>query len=146
MSTSKLEQNKDLAFLLLRIGVASVFIVAGWGKLSGIEGVQGFFGNIGIPLAGIMAWVVAIVEFFGGLMVLAGYKIRIPTLLLAIVMVVAILTVKMSQGWDPMRIDLLLLLMNLALFITGSGKYSVEQMLSGSAATADAGTEAGPQF
>lgn len=142
MSNSKLSQNSDLAFLLLRIGVAAVFIVTGWGKLTGIEGTQGFFADIGIPLAGLMVWVVAIVEFFGGLMVLAGYKIRIPAILLAIIMVVAILLVKMPQGWGPMRIDLLLLLMSLALFFTGSGKYSVEHMISGPAATgADSGSQ-----
>jgi len=138
MTTTKLDQNRDLALLLLRIGVGVVFIVAGWSKLTGIGGVQGFFGDIGIPLAGLMAWVVAIVEFFGGLMVLTGYKIRIPTILLAIVMVTSTLTVKLAQGWNPMRLDLMLLLMNLSLFFSGSGRYSIEQMISGSASTAEA--------
>ena len=72
MKQLPLEKYHDLALLLLRIGVGVVFIVAGWGKLTGIEGVQGFFGDLGIPLAGMMAWVVAIVEFVGGLMVLTG--------------------------------------------------------------------------
>ncbi|MEX2603827.1 MAG: DoxX family protein, partial [Gracilimonas sp.] len=89
-------KNKDIAVLLLRIGVGVIFVVSGWGKLSGIEGVQQFFGNIGIPLAGFMAWVVALVEFVGGLMVLVGYKVEVPGILLAITMLVAIFTVKMG--------------------------------------------------
>jgi len=120
----------DLALLLLRIGVGVIFIYHGWGKLTGIEGVQGFFGNVGIPLPAVMAWVVALVEFFGGLMVLFGAYAKIPYLLLAIIMVVALLTVKIGQGFEAARIDLMLLLTNLALFFLGSGSYSVDHKIA----------------
>lgn len=129
MNDTTLSKYHDVALLLLRIGVGLVFVIAGWGKITGIEGVQAFFGDIGIPLAGIMAWVVGIVEFLGGLMVLFGARIRIPALLLAIVMVVALLTVKLGGEFSAARIDLMLLLMNLSLFILGSGKYSVDGMM-----------------
>lgn len=121
---------KDLGLLLLRIGVGVIFIVAGWGKLTGIEGVQGFFGNIGIPLPALMAWVVAIVEFVGGIMVLLGAYARIPYLLLAIIMLVALLTTKLGGEFSAARLDLMLLLTSLALFLIGSGKYSVDQKLN----------------
>lgn len=125
------EKNySDLGLLLLRIGVGVIFIVAGWGKLTGIEGVQGFFGNIGIPLPGLMAWVVAIVEFVGGIMVLLGAYARIPYLLLAIIMVVALFTTKLGGEFSAARLDLMLLLTSLALFLIGSGKYSVDQKLN----------------
>lgn len=120
----------DLGLLLLRIGVGAIFIYHGWGKLTGIEGVQGFFGNIGIPLPALMAWVVAIVEFFGGIMVLLGAYAKIPYLLLAAVMVVALLTVKISAGFEAARIDMMLLLTTLALFFLGSGSYSVDHKLA----------------
>ncbi|MCP9291728.1 DoxX family protein [Gracilimonas sediminicola] len=127
-------KNKDLAKLLLRIGVGVIFIIAGWSKLSGIEGVQGFFGNIGIPLPGVMAWVVALVEFVGGIMVLVGYKVEIPGILLAFTMLVAILTVKMGgdNGFSGMRLELMLLLTSLALSMMGTGKYSLDDMLGSS--------------
>lgn len=120
----------DLALLLLRIGVGVIFIYHGWGKLTGIEGVQGFFGNIGIPLPAVMAWVVALVEFFGGIMVLFGAYAKIPYLLLAIIMVVALLTVKINAGFEDARIDIMLLLTNLALFFLGSGRYSVDHKIA----------------
>lgn len=129
MNQLPLEKYHDLALLLLRIGVGVVFIVAGWGKLTGIEGVQGFFGNLGIPLAGMMAWVVAIVEFFGGLMVLTGLYAKIPNLLLAVIMVVALFTTKLDGDFSAARVDILLLLMTLALAILGSGKYSINSMI-----------------
>lgn len=123
--------NKDLGLLLLRIGVGIIFVVAGWGKITGIEGVQGFFGNLGIPMAGIMAWVVAIVEFVGGIMVLLGAYARIPYLLLAIIMVVALFTTKLGGEFSAARLDMMLLLASLALFLAGSGKYSVDAKMGG---------------
>lgn len=129
MVLNDMRKYDDIAILLLRIGVGVIFIVAGWGKLTGIEGTQGFFGNLGIPLPGLMAWVVAIVEFFGGLMVLLGAYIRIPALLLAFVMLVALLTTKLGGEFSAARLDIMLLLVNLALFIIGSGRYSIDDAL-----------------
>lgn len=120
----------DLAILLLRIGVGVIFIVAGWGKLTGIEGVQGFFGNVGIPLPGIMAWVVALVEFFGGIMVLFGAYTKIPYLLLAFIMLVAIFMVKLPDGFSGLRLDLMLFLTSIALFFIGNGNYSVDHKIA----------------
>lgn len=131
MLNDKMKDYHDVALLLLRIGVGLIFIVAGWGKLTGIENTAGFFDNIGIPMPLVMAWVVAIVEFAGGIMVLAGLYMRIPALLLAFIMVVAILTTKLDADdiFRAMRLDLVLLLMSLSLFITGSGKISLNSML-----------------
>lgn len=125
------DQNKynSVALLLLRLGVAVIFIYHGWGKLTGIEGVQEFFGNVGIPLAGVMAWVVALTEFVGGIMVLVGFKIRIPSILLAVVMLGALITVKISAGFEPARIDILLLMVTISLALMGPGSYSLDSMM-----------------
>lgn len=125
-------KNRDLALLLLRIGVGLIFVIAGWGKLTGIEGVQQFFGNVGIPLASVMAWVVAIVEFAGGLMILTGYKVQIPGYLLAIVMVVAMFVIlgREDSGFGSIRLELMLLLTSLAITMLDTGAYSVEAMLN----------------
>ena len=125
------DKYKDHAYLLLRIGVGLIFIMAGYGKLTGIEGVVGFFGNIGIPMPSIMAWVVAIVEFVGGIMVLVGYRIQIPAVLLAIIMLVAIITVKLGADnvFQSMRLELMLLLASLFIATSGSGKYSLDDSM-----------------
>lgn len=120
----------DLGLLLLRIGVGVIFIVAGWGKLTGIEGVTGFFGDIGIPMPFIMAWVVALVEFFGGIMVLLGAYTKIPYLLLAFTMLVAIFLVQLPDGFGALRLELMLMLASLALFFTGNGNYSVDHKIA----------------
>jgi putative oxidoreductase len=129
MKILNLEKHQDLAPLLLRIGVGIIFIYAGWGKLTGIEGTATFFGSVGIPMAEIMAWVVAIVEFVGGIMILLGLRIQIPALLLAFVMLIAIITTKIGgeNVFRAMRLDLMLLLANLALVIMGSGRYALNK-------------------
>ncbi|MFO8030184.1 MAG: DoxX family protein [Cyclonatronaceae bacterium] len=124
------DKNRDIALLLLRIGVGVIFIVAGWGKLTGIEGVQAFFGSVGIPLPGLMAWIVALVEFVGGIMVLVGSYIRVPAILLAIIMVVAIITTKIGDDFGAYRVDALLLLMSAALALMGPGRLSVDDIFS----------------
>ncbi|HAC14656.1 MAG TPA: hypothetical protein DCE78_01745 [Bacteroidetes bacterium] len=125
------DKYKDYAYLLLRIGVGLIFIMSGYGKLTGIEGVVGFFGSIGIPMPSIMAWVVAIVELVGGIMVLVGFRIQIPALLLAIVMLVAIITVKLGAEnvFQSMRLELMLLLASLVFATHGSGKFSVDDSM-----------------
>ncbi|MEX0681414.1 MAG: DoxX family protein [Balneolales bacterium] len=130
MNMQSPEQKKDIALLLLRIGVGIIFIIAGWSKLTGIDGVQNFFGNIGIPLPGLMAWVVGLIEFVGGLMVLLGAYIRIPAILLACVMLVAILTVKIGQEFTASRLEIMLLLVNVAFTLVGSGRFSVDDKLN----------------
>lgn len=124
MNTPK---NLDLALLLIRIGVGLIFIYAGWNKLTGIEGTTNYFDGLGVPVAGVMAWVVAIVEFVGGIMVLTGFRIELPAILLAVVMVFAIILTKIGidNMFRAMRLDLLLLLCNVALMLTGAGKYAI---------------------
>lgn len=115
----------DIALLLLRLGVGYIFIVHGWGKLTGIDGTAGFFGGLGIPIPLVMAWVVAIVEFFGGIMVLLGAYTKMLNLLLAIIMAVAIVA---QEG--NFEIELILFLVSVSLFLIGSGNYSIDHKIA----------------
>lgn len=118
--------------LLLRLGLAAVFIVHGWGKLTGIDGTASFFGNVGIPLPAFSAWLVALVEFLGGILVLIGLYTKISAALLAIVMLVAMITVKFAKGFvGGWEFDFVLFLMSLALVFIGGSEYSVDKMRSG---------------
>ncbi|WP_421952823.1 DoxX family protein [Pelagibacterium sp.] len=57
-----------------RIFLAIIFILAGLGKITAIEGNVGFMEAFGVP--GILIWLVIIVEVVGGVMLAAGYKTR----------------------------------------------------------------------
>ena len=123
------EKNKQYAPVLLRLIIGLVFITHGFPKLfvQGPSGVAGFFGTLGIPLPLFFAWVVSLVEFFGGIALILGVMVRHTSLLMAIIMVVAILTTKLGGGFSGMRYDLVLLVANLSLVLSGAGPISIEE-------------------
>ena len=128
--SSWLTKNKIWASIPLRLVLAAVFMVHGWQKLTGLEGTAGFFGSIGIPLAGTMALVVGIIEFGGGLAVLLGLGTRYVASLLAIVMIVASLKVHLPNGFflsaGGYEFTLTLLGAAIALAFLGAGPLSLD--------------------
>lgn len=61
-------------------------------------------GQIGVPLPAVMSWVVALVEFLGGLAILAGAFLSLAALLLACNMLVAMITVHLQNGFNFLNI------------------------------------------
>ena len=101
-----LEKIKLLDFtapLLIRIYLAPVFIMAGWGKLTDLESTAYYFGEIlGMPLPDLMAFLAASTEFFGGIALLIGFATRWFSIPLMITMLVAALTAHWSNGWHAL--------------------------------------------
>jgi putative oxidoreductase len=67
--------------LVGRVLMAIIFIVAGLGKIGGIEGTQGYMEMMGVP--GILIYPTIALEIFGGLAILIGFQTRIAAILLA---------------------------------------------------------------
>ncbi len=121
---SKNWKSPDLALLLLRIALGVIFIAHGWDKIQNMQATIGFFATLGF--GSFVAYLVAYVEFLGGLAVLLGVAMRQATLALAIVMVFAIYLVKAYKGLlGGYEIDLMLLATALALAILGPGKWRI---------------------
>lgn len=119
-------QNPDLGLLLVRVALGLVFIVHGWQKVSNLTGTVGFFGSIGLPA--FLAYVVAAIEFLGGLAILLGIWTRVVGVLLAAVMVGAIVTLKFKAGFSGgYEFDLTLLLIALAMSFSGPGRYAISR-------------------
>ncbi|MDA1038253.1 MAG: DoxX family protein [bacterium] len=116
-------QAKNFGLLMLRLAVGVVFIYHGWLKLSDIGSTTIFFENQGIPLAMIMAWVVALIEFVGGLAMLVGVWVRTVSLLLALVMIVALLTVHTGAPYAAAELPIVLLGATLAIHGIGAGDW-----------------------
>jgi len=128
--SKKMEKYAHYHDLPLRIALGIIFLFAGFGKLFGAMGIEGFTGmlaGLGVPLAGVVAWIVALVEFFGAICLCLGWKTRSAAGLLAAVMVVALILVKIPGG-DPsaMFTDIAILGAALSLFFTGSNKFAME--------------------
>lgn len=114
----------DLAMFIIRVVLGLVFIVHGFAKLKNLKGTISMMGGMGIPIAGIIIPAVALIEFFGGILVLIGFYTGWASLLLAIVMVGAILIVKMKKGFvNGWEFDLSLLAMALSVLFTGPGAW-----------------------
>lgn len=89
------------------------------------------FQRFGVPLASTSVVVAALVELIGGLSLLLGLLTRAGALLLAGDMVVAIVTAGRNVGGAlHLGVAPLMLLVLIALVITGSGRPAVDEVLA----------------
>lgn len=80
-----------LASLAGRIGLAAIFLVSAFGKITGFEGTTQFMASHGMPLAGLLCVGAILVEGLGGLALVLGYHARLAALALAVFLVPATL-------------------------------------------------------
>ncbi|MEX1012882.1 MAG: DoxX family protein [Waddliaceae bacterium] len=76
-----------LLFMRLFWGIA--FFYAGWGKLQNIDSVINFFTSVDIPFPNILAYLVALFETLGGVLLVFGLGSRIIAIPLIAIMTVA---------------------------------------------------------
>ena len=89
---------RDPALLLARLVLGAIFIAHGWQKAgqNGIAATTEGFADMGVPLAGIAAPLVACVELIGGALLILGVLTSIAGL--AITMAVAAFLVHLGSG------------------------------------------------
>ena len=129
------ERFGPYALALLRIVVGLTFLMHGYPKFQDLAGTAGFFGFLGIPAAGLMAPLVATIETVGGALLIIGLGTRYVNVLQAIVMLMAILTFKLSVGFiapgdqpgTGYELDLLLLTSSLVMLCFGPGSPSIDK-------------------
>jgi putative oxidoreductase len=124
----------DAGLALLRAVVGAIFLAHGAQKIFvfGFDGVAGAFGQMGIPMAGILGPFVALVEFFGGLALITGLLTRVASLGLLSTMVVAILQVHLRNGFfapTGFELPLSLLGSTALLVVTGAGSWSFDSLV-----------------
>ncbi|MER6945610.1 DoxX family protein [Nonomuraea sp. NPDC000554] len=131
-----LDQARSVALLLARVAVGVVFLVHGYQKFAttGIAGVTKMFESMGIPLAGVAAPVVAVVEVAGGLALILGAALPIAGVLLALDMLGAILFVHGANGFGADKggyeFVLTLAAASLAVGFTGGGALALDNLWS----------------
>ena len=76
-----MDKMKDVALLAGRVLLALMFVMAGWGKIGGYAGTQGYMEAMGVP--GFMLPLVILLELGGGLAIVLGLFTRSISVLLA---------------------------------------------------------------
>jgi putative oxidoreductase len=139
--------EKGWALLPLRLMIGFGFAAHGYAKLSrGPDNFARILSAIGVPHPHIMAWLTSVLEFVGGISLMAGAFVVPFSIPLAVVMLTAMFSVHFQYGFSSIRLkavtaagaefgpigyemNLLYVAGLLTLAIGGSGKPSIDQFL-----------------
>lgn len=136
----------SLAPIALRLIVGYGFMAHGFAKLlRGPGDFTAILDAIGVPAPFAMAWATILVEIFGGLAVLLGAYVPLASLPMAVVLLVAMFTVHLPNGFSSIKLqavtatgahfgqpgyetDLLYLACLAALVLGGSGPFAIDNL------------------
>lgn len=127
------EKLTPLGWPLVRVVTGVMLVPHGAAKLfGGMEGTIGFFSQIGLEPAALLAWYVALLEFVGGILLAAGFLTRIVAAQVVGLMAVAVM-IHSGNGfaWTGGGYEYPLLwgAIALAILFRGAGPLSVDAKL-----------------
>ena len=127
----KIKKQQDKGLLIIRLLVGVLIIFHGFGNLlSGYAFIGGVMENAGLPR--LFAYGAFIGEIVAPILIIAGFRARGASLVLAFTMFVAILLVHAGEiftlnqfgGW-AIELQLFYLLGAIAIFFSGAGNYAL---------------------
>jgi putative oxidoreductase len=138
-NNSQIDKFAAWAPVVIRVVLGIIFVAHGSQKLfgafggHGIAGTASGFGQLGLKPAIFWAWLVALVEFFGGLGILFGLLTRLSSFAIAINMLVAITLVHLKSGFfaqnGGFEYPLALFAMAVSLIISGPGAFALDPVV-----------------
>ena len=128
--------RQDFPVLIARILLALMFVLAGIGKFTGLDGTAGYIASQGLPAPQLLAIAAGLVETVGGILLIVGWQARWAALALAGFTLIA--TFIFHNYWtlpaDQQMMQQLMFMKNLAitggllaLFAFGAGRLSLDQ-------------------
>jgi putative oxidoreductase len=128
--------------LVLRLALGITMLAHGYQKLFvfGFAGITSGFTQMGIPMPGIIAPLITLIEFFGGIAMVIGLLSRLVGLGFAIDMLGALTFVHFKNGFFmPTGFELVFVLlgMSVAVALAGPGALSIDGMIARRRGNAD---------
>lgn len=128
-----LQKIQSLSLLTVRLVLAYGFFTPAKTKWSDIAAIAEWFGSMGYPLPTLQAYLAASTEAAGVLLLALGLFTRLISIPLMFVMVVAIVTVHLPNGFESgnngFEIPLYYFIMLFVLVTHGGGKISLDWLL-----------------
>lgn len=137
--------NNDWTGLVTRLTIGLILFPHGAQKMLGMFGGYGFSGTMGfftdtMHLPWIIGFLVIIIEFVGALSLITGFASRIWSALTIILFISIIFTSHLDNGFfmnwfgnqkgEGYEYHLLIIGLSLATLVNGSGKYSVDHLIT----------------
>jgi putative oxidoreductase len=124
-----IENLKDPLLLVGRVLLVVLFLLSGWGKISGYEGTAGYMTSHGLPMVSVLLPLTILCEFGGGLLIALGLFTR-PVAAILFLFLIPVTLVFHTAG-DPT--NQIMLLKNLSimggmllLMASGPGRFSID--------------------
>lgn len=125
-----------IGFLWLRILMGIGIATHGYSKIfsgeelgEGVRKLAGYIESMGLPLPYLSAWLAAISEFLGGILIAIGFGTRISALFVFITMTVAAFIAHKSDPFAKKELALAYWTIAGALILTGPGIFSLDGIL-----------------
>ncbi len=129
-----LKKFENLPPLLFRLTLAYGFYNPAMAKLNNIDGIAKWFAGMNLPLPTLNAYLATTTEVTGVILLALGLATRMISVPLMVVMLVAIFTVHIGNGFEAgdngFEIPLYYLLILFSLFISGPGKFSLDYLIT----------------
>ena len=129
------EYGRSIALLLARLVVAYGFFGPAMMKWSDIDAVASWFGTLGIPFPTLNAYMAASTEMTGVVLLTLGFLVRLISIPLIVIMLVAIFTVHLHHGFscgnNGFEIPVYYMLFLLIFITSGAGRFSLDRIVFG---------------
>ncbi len=127
--------TQGFPLVVARILLALMFVLSGFGKLTGLEGTAGYIASKGLPVPMLLAAAAGVLELVAGVLLIIGWQARWAALALAVFTLVA--SVLFHNYWampvEQQRMQQLMFMKNLAItggllfvFAFGAGALSLD--------------------
>jgi putative oxidoreductase len=120
----------DVGLAVLRVFSGLALALAhGWGKVPPSDGFVSMIGNMGFPAPVLFAWLAALAEFGGGLLLALGLLTRPVSAFVAGHFVIVAFIAHAGDPFGRRELPLFFLCSALLFLLAGPGRYSLDAML-----------------